>query len=328
MCGYSRRDHLGDKDEAGVTMINKPQRRLLYVPVTTRCNVNCKFCMRSTSSEDLPDDIMAKVLEILPTFEEADLTGYGEFLISRHRDAILSVLRKSGKRFLVSTNGLEITEELFKTMVSSGLRYINLDIKALTPSAMKELTGIDAVEQVVKAAKIIGKAKRGFTYGITMVLNKLNRQDVKAFADLALSTGADEIKLSPLIPVNSWAQANGIEWDSELRSLINSVLPDERKCGLNAFSPVVADAPVVCMPAFWHALIQINGTVVPCCLAPTYHMGNVRQTPFDEIWSGEKWTSFRNAIESGDYSLCGNCSHANMFKARLKARKDRDAARG
>jgi MoaA/NifB/PqqE/SkfB family radical SAM enzyme len=90
--------------------------------------------------------------------------------------------------------------------------------------------------------------------------------------------------------------------------------------------------PVPCLSLNYWALIDAFGDVYPCCYAYFDNLdyesaqalrsqlcfGNIRETPFQKIWMGEKFNQFRqsmNPVKIDLYpSVCGNCGSFFFFK--------------
>jgi radical SAM protein with 4Fe4S-binding SPASM domain len=69
-----------------------------------------------------------------------------------------------------------------------------------------------------------------------------------------------------------------------------------------------------CTMAWDHTVVNVDGSVTPCCylrpdMGSEFVMGNVFETPFIEIWRGERYRAFRAAMLAGRESLpvCGKC---------------------
>jgi radical SAM protein with 4Fe4S-binding SPASM domain len=68
--------------------------------------------------------------------------------------------------------------------------------------------------------------------------------------------------------------------------------------------------PHFCSMATSYVKIEPDGRVFPCCRAPDeLEMGNVNETPIEEIWNGERYRGFRRRMFAGDYpNACKTCS--------------------
>jgi radical SAM protein with 4Fe4S-binding SPASM domain len=57
--------------------------------------------------------------------------------------------------------------------------------------------------------------------------------------------------------------------------------------------------------------IDPDGLVYPCCASGgKLRLGNIKETPFPEIWNGEAYRELRDAMNTGNYPApCRDCKH-------------------
>ncbi|HXP48580.1 MAG TPA: SPASM domain-containing protein, partial [Bacteroidia bacterium] len=63
----------------------------------------------------------------------------------------------------------------------------------------------------------------------------------------------------------------------------------------------------------WHSCVFTwDGNVVPCCFDKDakHPMGNVKEQSFKELWTGEKYNNFRQALlrSRAEIDICQNCT--------------------
>ena len=59
---------------------------------------------------------------------------------------------------------------------------------------------------------------------------------------------------------------------------------------------------------FWNmSIISPFGDVIPCPMLPEIQLGNVKETPFWEIWNGDRYAALRKKIKKGLFPICGKC---------------------
>ncbi len=78
-----------------------------------------------------------------------------------------------------------------------------------------------------------------------------------------------------------------------------------------------------CTQPFNRIEIFANGNVFTCCpeYINNYSIGNIYETPFKDIWNGERAKSIRKKILQGDYTICNdicnlknnNCTNEKYF---------------
>ena len=62
------------------------------------------------------------------------------------------------------------------------------------------------------------------------------------------------------------------------------------------------------------AIITPVGDLVPCSMYTEYHMGNIKDMPFQEIWNGQRARSIRRRLSKDLPPLCQTCCvvHENL----------------
>ncbi len=125
--------------EAGANslLVHRPEEHLakVYLEPTSRCNLNCRACMRHVWDEP-PGDMDAATLDrvvaglraVDPT-PEVFLGGFGEPLVHPDILGVVAILKKAGARVEMITNGLllgrDVARELFRLELD-GL-WVSLD---------------------------------------------------------------------------------------------------------------------------------------------------------------------------------------------------------
>jgi radical SAM protein with 4Fe4S-binding SPASM domain len=70
--------------------------------------------------------------------------------------------------------------------------------------------------------------------------------------------------------------------------------------------------PDHCWRMWSAAVITWDGRVVPCCFDKDakYQLGSMEDKGFKDVWKGEAYTSFRQALFSGrkEIDICLNCT--------------------
>jgi radical SAM protein with 4Fe4S-binding SPASM domain len=65
------------------------------------------------------------------------------------------------------------------------------------------------------------------------------------------------------------------------------------------------------------AVVTVDGDVVPCCYDKYagHAMGNINGMTFSEIWSGEKFRSFRESVikSRSSVDICANCPQGTQM---------------
>jgi MoaA/NifB/PqqE/SkfB family radical SAM enzyme len=71
----------------------------------------------------------------------------------------------------------------------------------------------------------------------------------------------------------------------------------------------------LCPVAWYFAQVEPDGQVCFCGDFPDYFIGNVRETPFREIWSGERAGRFREKLAKEPLPICSRCCGSYVYGA-------------
>ncbi len=167
----------------------------LRVAVTDRCNFRCQYCMPSEGVEWMEhNDILRyeEILRIITAFaslgvDKVRITG-GEPLV---RKGIIGFLHKVTaipgiKEVAVTTNG-SMLEEYASLLKEAGVKRINVSLDTLDPERFKQITGHDALYQVlagIKKAQEIGLTPIKLNM---VVMNGINSDEIADFANLTIN---------------------------------------------------------------------------------------------------------------------------------------------
>lgn len=98
--------------------------RILYVLVTNKCTLSCRYCYynvglyQKTSSEINVDKLLKKIKPLSKYFDEVVFTG-GEALLLKEIFLMASEFKKSGLITRIITNGTLLTPDVCKNIVST-----------------------------------------------------------------------------------------------------------------------------------------------------------------------------------------------------------------
>jgi MoaA/NifB/PqqE/SkfB family radical SAM enzyme len=175
----------------------------LNVYQTARCNLHCRWCLRTRGQADTGPDVTPRLLEQaldrFPEISVACFAGFGEPLLS---ETLWECLDVAGKRRLftqVITNGV-LLEERVADLVEHQARNVAVSMNAADPEAYEAATGNPAAlfERVVAGVRAAVDA--GLRVQISAVLTRSTLHRAPAFAELARTLGVAEVALHNLLP--------------------------------------------------------------------------------------------------------------------------------
>lgn len=158
----------------------------LRISLTDNCNFRCFYCMPDEEYDFTPASRLMQTDEILQLAEifvaqgvkKIRLTG-GEPLVRKDAAAIISALGKLPVELVITTNGTRINEMLL-TLISAGIKTVNISLDTLQPEKFMLITRRDVFHQVRSNIELLLQHK--IAVKINMVVMKgLNDKEIPDF---------------------------------------------------------------------------------------------------------------------------------------------------
>ncbi|MDR1908333.1 MAG: radical SAM protein [Spirochaetaceae bacterium] len=208
-------------------------RGRIHLPVSPRCNIQCRFCRRSFNKfENRPGvsakllepkdavDLVRRSLELCPEITVAGIAGPGDTLATHHAIATFEILHREypGLINCLSTNGL-LLERYAGDLHRVGVKTLTVTVNAVDPVILdricsaviydgKAYSGVEGASILIEAQKrgIKKAAELGLVIKINIVLIPgVNDEHIAAIAETAGGLGASIINIIPLIPQHEFA---------------------------------------------------------------------------------------------------------------------------
>ncbi|MEP6756870.1 MAG: radical SAM protein, partial [Chthonomonadales bacterium] len=223
----------------------------------------------------------------------------------------------------IYTNGMLIDEEKARRSMNCGLTELNISIDAAKPETYRRVRRggkLDILHENIKRLVKIKKETRSKfpLIGMNFVMVNENEGELVPFIEQAADFGVDYIGTITFASYD-WGFKNRRSADSYFRELdAAEKRMDELGMRCRSFpsrniSWSDPTQPFNCN-FFWGENFQVNynGDITLGCCTPfkeTFSYGNVLETPFKEIWNGEKYTKNRRlaANHTAPCKACGSC---------------------
>ena len=212
-------------------MKDQCQRNIDYmrVSVTDRCNLRCRYCMPK-DIELLPMEEILSFEEILEIIHQAASLGIrkikitgGEPLVRKNCTGLIAKIRETEgiEKVTLTTNGI-LLPEYIEDLKAAGIDGINISLDTLRKDRFQEITGFDALDQVL--AGIDASLNAGIRTKINTVLQKgVNDGEWQDLMLLAKDRPLD-VRFIEMMPIGYGAVSTGVS-DIELRSKIRELYP-------------------------------------------------------------------------------------------------------
>lgn len=298
-----------------------PVKPVVIWNLTRRCNLKCRHCYTVSADVDFPGELTHQ--EAMQTLEDlgrfripALILSGGEPLGRKDVFQIATRARKLVRMLALSTNGTTIVDEMADRVAEIGFHYVGISIDGIgaTNDWFRGVEGAfaDALRGVRECKK------RGIRVGLRFTLTQGNHQHLGDLLKLCDDEGVDKFYLSHLVYAGRGDKNRG-EDSAHLRTRqAMDMLIDKAWSGLGTEHEVEivtgnndADAGyflhwvernfsagqaahVRAHLARWGgnssglgvANIDTLGRVHPDTYWSDYTIGNVRDIPFSELWTG------------------------------------------
>ena len=314
-----------------------PPVRLVAWEITRRCNLACKHCRAEAHFEPYPGELTnAQAKALIDTFPRVGntiviFTG-GEPLLRKDVFTLVRHAKSLGLRPVMATNGTLITPELAREMKDAGIERCSISIDgpdAASHDAFRCVPG--SFDDSMRGIELLKAAGIEFQINTTVTQNNLGQ--FKDIFHLAEQIGAAAWHIFLLVPTGRGAGlADQVISAKEYEDVLNWFY-DFRKTTSMQLKATCAPhyhrilrqrareegVPVTfenfgldavsrgCLGGTGFCFISHTGQVQPCGYLDL-DCGNVRSTPFPEIWArSQHFLEFRD--QSQYQGKCGVCEY-------------------
>jgi pyrroloquinoline quinone biosynthesis protein E len=267
--------------------------------LTYRCPLRCTYCANPVSLSAYAAELSTD--DWLRVFDQARALGVlqvhlsgGEPLLRNDLADLIWHAHVLGMYTNLITSGIPLTEARFAILREAGLDHLQLSIQDVEPSNAKAITGVDAHERKLKAAKMIRRSDLPLT--VNVVLHQGNISRLTAIAELAMALGADRLELAHT-QYYGWAWRNRAALTpspAQVASAADAVYDLRQRFGAAVEIVYVqpdyhTGSPKPCMNGWGSRQLVVapNGDVLPCLAAaqlPGLPIANVRTEALRTIW--------------------------------------------
>lgn len=269
--------------------------RLLMLEITTRCNMNCDYCIRSAlrlKGSDMPWERFQAINENTKSVENLVFCGIGETLLHlRFYDMISAA---ADRKVMVITNGT-VPIDYGRLLRHGNIVVATFSIDGPTEElARKSCPNYDYRRLLDNLNR--GASHPGLSKGINCVLGPDNVDSLPEMVEFAADYGVDTINF--ILPTYNR------QWVTEQISGINDAFRAASEVasarGVRMIDPYSAQCVYegAVIP-----VVSISGAVRPCCqhFGEIPEVGNVLTATFDDVWAGVAYEGFRSG------RFCRNC---------------------
>ncbi|PKM80978.1 MAG: putative heme d1 biosynthesis radical SAM protein NirJ2 [Firmicutes bacterium HGW-Firmicutes-14] len=308
---------------------------------TNQCNMYCDHCYRDAGAkaeEELNTEEGKALLDEIKKagFKIMIFSGGEPFM----RPDILELVEYSKKLGLITvfgTNGTLITPEIAGKLKEIGVDGVGISLDSLDREKHDTLRRLEgAWDGAVQGMKNCREA--GVPFQIHTTLMDWNWNEAEAITDFAVEMGAKAHHFFFLVPTG---RAKNIEEESlraeQYEEILTRIMKKQQEVDIE-IKPTCAPQFMRiaqqmgmnlrfgrgCLAGTSYCIIGPKGKVQPCAYMDM-EVGNVRETPFSEIWAGsEVFKTLRTLDYKGGCGKCGYKKICGGCRARAAYYNDGD----
>ena len=284
----------------------------IMIEPTNVCNLKCPAC--PTGNGTLPfrkgymniDAFKTLIDELGPYADHAQLWGFGEPFLHNDILEMAAYCKKFNMLVRISTNGQFLGDSHFaEEIVKSGVDVLKISLDGASQETLEKYRVNASFDKIAGGIRAINAAKRkyGSRYPriiLQFIVMKHNQHEIPIIQELAAEFEA-KYKQKTV-----WVEEDNAE----------DLLPESR------YSRFVVDPrtqrlrpakiqPKLCPYPWQTAMINYDGTVVPCCKDPyRYHLfGNALEDKYKIIWRSSPFVDFRRRLlkDPAELKKCNRC---------------------
>ncbi len=182
----------------------------VYIEPTSRCNLNCRTCIRNAWDESQGDmtggtfDLLMKNLEVLPFRPDVFFGGFGEPLLLPNIAEMITRAKKVAGRVELITNGILLTEQRSRELIEAGLNTLWVSVDGVTPESYADIRiGAElpkVLENIQCMAILRHETSHGPEIGISFVAMRRNIADLPALIHMGPKLGISRYMVTNVFP--------------------------------------------------------------------------------------------------------------------------------
>jgi MoaA/NifB/PqqE/SkfB family radical SAM enzyme len=313
--------------------------------LTTACTYNCIYWCRTFQQNEgfrLSRDVIYRFLDDSAEIgvKAISIISDGENTLSPHIYDTIIKGQSNGLDMALGTNGFSLADERLEDILSR-LTYIRFNISAASQESYMRIHGVppEAFQKVIgtikKSVAIKKRDHLNVTIGLQMVLMPHYSEEILPLTELGSELQADYLVIKHCS--DDELGTLGVDY-SQYERLIDTLKEAENKSNSNylvraKWSKILSRGQRDYAKCYGPPLVlELSGTglVAPCGFhfnskfKEKFHIGNIAERSFKEIWQSERYWEVMAYLQSDEFDARKDCGtlcmqhKANEFLWKLK----------
>lgn len=305
---------------------------MIGLDASTRCNLECIFCLR-VFLEQLPErQITAEELDRLAQEAFDGCSGISlslgaEPLLNTEFDQLIDRLNAYPYvHTTMTSNGLTLTQKTTELLVRKGYKEISISMDGATKETYESIRKGARFETLIRNLQRLKQLKETLQSPYPRVrfhfaLMRRNIHEVPAFVERARELGGEFIRFQHFIIPHESLIGESLWFDRETSNkYLHEGLVKCKEYGIEVDAPPLFDLNRTvsrkktlrtrhCHWPWKGMILDPNGGALPCCQWKGQLLGNVNEQGFEAVWNGEAFRQLRRDWITGRLNeYCRNCS--------------------
>jgi radical SAM protein with 4Fe4S-binding SPASM domain len=277
------------------------------IALTYGCNNACSHCYNATSHLGMASLAVEDWKRVFTLLKKKGVphiifTG-GEATLHPDLPELVRFVDQQGQIAGLNSNGRRFSQMQFvESLKSAGLNHLQITLSSHQARVHDEINGVSAFSQTIKG---IENAQAGGIHTITnTTIMQKNRDHVEEIIDFIHALGIRTFAMNGMIySGGGYCDPNAIP-EEELPSILIRIRDRARERSMKflwytpteycRMNPVELEIGAKrCNAAEYSICVEPNGDVLPC---QSFYVaaGNILREPWEKIWNGELFRSFRD----------------------------------
>ena len=287
------------------------------------CTYHCRFCSQRGSAVGKRRWSLDQIKSLESLWDQAksvNIGGVGEIGILPDINEIIGYFGSRNLQIAFTSNGRYLDVPYLRTQPLGG---VLISLHTVDEATYDNLTGTTGnLPHVMENIRRLAERPRKYGCKVTCVLTEHNVRQAPETARFCRDAGVDHVRFTRLITTVDYPPDIPMKESPENHKALREAFeimhdgqapPDTNatgRCEIPVLAgqrePLVARKMPSCLAPYKQMVINLDGQVVPCCLitANRVKFGNVFETPWEDIWYGEKMETFRKSLKDGTNPHC------------------------
>jgi len=280
----------------------------LNFELVSGCNLNCEYCVRSSSFKKIKEKIISfdKYSEIIRegvknNLYSIELNGLNEPLLQKEIGKYIKFAKDMGIMIIsLHTNATLLDKKMAISLIESGLTLLIFSVDAFKKETYEKMRKGANYERMVENINNFLRIKKEMNVDFPLskmafIKNKINYNELVEYVKF-WKDKVDVISTSHF--------CNPFEGEDKYEDI-------EKRYRLDDFEIFPCTEP------YQRLLISSNGVVYPCCsfFGENFPVGDVYKDSIKNIWNGKKMKKIRESINlDKQLSFCVKCRNSMKGK--------------